>query len=253
MAVPYYEKALNQKVYPGVGDIDDCWVVATIWAIRRETHQSQNLPNCKVFRAAAGDPDDGNKDGGTLGEIGQAVDRLYPHVADIRYSKQYGWAGFVALLNKGFTASLAVRSSYLPRALRYGFLGTHQIAVYKAGGRFYIMNPLQPQGSAPTPISESALKTATYKFANGWVMADVIPNFNLGKVVVKPQAIRFWSRTTSGKWVAARRTTRGFSGVCTPPKVYAGVGGASRKMVCIQTGGYAGKWIELNSKRIFTP
>jgi hypothetical protein len=247
----YWEAALNQKVYPGVGDIDDCWVVATIWAVRRATHQSGNLPNCKVYRAAAGDPDDGNKDGGTLDEITQANNRLYPHVGDVRYAKQYGWAGLEAWLNKGYTASLAVRSSYLPRALRYGFLGTHQIAVFKRAGRFYIMNPLQPKGSAPTAISESALKTATYKFANGWVMASLIPPINLGKVVVKAQAIRYWTRNTKGGWVATSRTTRGFSAICTPPKVY-NVNGTKRKMVFLSTSGRAGSWIELNAKRVFT-
>lgn len=252
MAVPYYLGALNQKVYPGVGDIDDCWVVATIWAIRNKTHQSQNLPNCKTYRAAAGDPDDGYKDGGTIDEITQANNRLYPNVADIKYTKQYGWAGFVGYLNKGYTASLAVRSAYLPRAQRYGFLGTHQIAVYKSAGKFYIMNPLQPKGSAPTVISETALKTATYKFANGWVMASLIPPINLGKVAVKAQGIRFWSRTAGGKWSASSRTTRGFTAICTPPVVY-NVNGTKRKMVFLSTTGYGGKWIELNSKRTFTP
>jgi len=251
MAVPYWEGALNQKVYPGVGDIDDCWVVATIWAVRRATHQNRNLPSCPTYRAAAGDPDDGYKDGGTVDEIVQANNRLYPQITDVKYAKQYGWTGFVGYLNKGYTASLAVRSSYLPRSLRYGFLGTHQIAVFKRAGKFYIMNPLKPKGSAPTAISESALKTATYKFANGWVMADLVPPINLGKVVVKAQGIRFWSRKTNGGWSASSRTTRGFSAICTPPKVYT-VNGVKRKMVFLSTTGYAGKWIELNSKRTFT-
>lgn len=252
MAVPYWEGALNQKVYPGVGDIDDCWVVATVWAIRHKTHQSQNLPNCKTYRAAAGDPDNGYKDGGTLDEITKANNRLYPHVADVKYARQYGWAGLVALMNKGYTVSLAVRSAYLPRSLRYGFLGTHQVAAFKRNGRFYIMNPLQPKGSAPTAISESALKTATYKFANGWVMASCIPPINLGKVAVKAQGIRYWHRTATGRWAATSRTTTGFTAVCTPPKVY-NVNGTHRKMVFLSTGGRAGYWIELNAKRVFTP
>jgi hypothetical protein len=239
----YWERALSQKTYPGVGDIDDCWVVATVWAARRATHQSQNLPNCKVFRAAAGDPDNGYKDGGTLDEIVQAVNRLYPHLADVKFAEQYGWSNFMMKLNRGYTASLAVRSSYLPARLRYGFYGTHQIAVFKRSGRLYIMNPLQAQGSDPTPISEGDLKTATYKYANGWVLADLIPPIDLGTIVVKPQAIRFWSRTTT--------VTKGFTAVCTPPKVY-NVNGTTRKMVFISTTGHAGKWIELNSKRVFT-
>ena len=251
MTTPYWERALNQKVYPGVGDIDDCWVVATIWAIRRHTHQSQNLLNCTTYRAAAGDPDDGRHDGGTVSEIAQANSRLYPHVADVKYQKQYGWTGLVSYLNKGYTASLAVRSSYLPRSLRYGFYGTHQVAVFKRGGYFYMMNPLQPQGSAPTRISGTALNTATYRFANGWVMADIIAPINLGKVAVKAQAIRYWSRTVSGGWKAASRTTTGFTVVCTPPRTY-NVNGTSRKMVFISTGSHAGKFIELNAKRVFT-
>jgi hypothetical protein len=115
-----------------------------------------------------------------------------------------------------------------------------------------MMNPLQAQGSAPTPISESALKTAVYKFANGWVMASLIPPINLGKVVIKAQGIRYWSRNTRGGWTAASRTTKGFTAVCTPPKVY-NVNGTKRKMVFLSTSGRAGQWIELNSKRVFTP
>jgi hypothetical protein len=114
------------------------------------------------------------------------------------------------------------------------------------------MNPLQPKGSAPTPISESALKTATYKFSNGWVMASCIPPINLGKVVVKAQGIRYWRRTASGKWSASLRTTSGFTAVCTPPKTYT-INGIKRKMVFLSTSGRAGSWIQLNSKRAFTP
>jgi hypothetical protein len=252
MTTPYWERSLSQRTYPGVGDIDDCWVVATIWAIRRATHQSANLPNCKVYRAAAGDPDDGRSDGGTVKEITQANNRLYPHIADVTFQKQNGWTAFVGYLNRGYTASLAVRSSYLPATLRYGFYGTHQIAVFKRAGKFYVMNPLQPKGTAPRVISEAALKRATYKFANSWVMADLIPPINLGKIVIKAQAIRYWTRTASGKWTSALRTTRGFSAVCTPPRVYT-VNGKQKKMVFLSTSTRAGKWVELNSKRTFTP
>lgn len=252
MTTPYWEKSLSQRTYPGVGDIDDCWVVATIWAIRRATHQSQNLPNSRTYRAAAGDPDDGYKDGGTVGEITQANNRLYPQIADVTFQRQYGWAAFEGYLNKGYTASLAVRSSYLPSTLRYGFWGTHQVAVFKRSGKYYIMNPLQPAGTAPRVISETALKNATYKFANGWVMASLIPPINLGKVVVKAQGIRYWKRTSTGAWSAVSRTTLGFTAVCTPPKTYT-VRGVKRKMVFISTTGKAGYWIELNSKRVFTP
>lgn len=257
VTTPYYERALNQKVYPGVGDIDDCWVVATIWAIRRETRQTTHLPNCKVYRAAAGDPDDGRKDGGTLDEIAQGASRLYPHINFIKYAKPNGWAGLVALLDKGYTVSIATKSSYLPRAYRFGFLGTHQIAAFKRDGKFYIMNPLQPQGSAPMRISEASLKSAVYHFANGWVMGLVVPNINLGKFVMKaskPTLYKRWSRRPNGTWTYSVRTTlKGWSATACPPETFT-AGGKRRKLAFISTGGNAGYYVEVTGvNRTFTP
>ena len=42
---------ISQRLYPGAGDIDDCWVVATCWAARAAG--VAHLPTVPEFRAAA--------------------------------------------------------------------------------------------------------------------------------------------------------------------------------------------------------
>lgn len=166
---------LNQAKYPGAGAIiDDCWAVATIWAYRAATGATI-LPTITAFRAAAGKPDvPGKVVGGNIADIMRAVGVLWPDEPVTEWAHP-DWDGFAALVRAGGIASLAVSSALLPTALRYGFLGAHQVGVVYEGGQWLVANPLAPQGSAPQAITEPLLSLAARAVDNGWVLAAVFP------------------------------------------------------------------------------
>lgn len=145
----------NQAIYPDAEDLDDCWVVATVWAARA-SDPNLRKPTVTEFRRHAGDPDDGVTDGGTLEEVVKGARGSWPTVPIIRYHGS--WQGFLDLLHRGKIASAAVLSMRLP--MTYGFLGWHQVGVAFEDGRYYVANPLAPEGSAPTRISVDALRAA---------------------------------------------------------------------------------------------
>jgi len=167
-----YLAILNQKVYPGAGDVDDCWAVATIWAYRASTGAT-SLPTMTAFRAAAGNPDRPGPTGGNITDIMRAVGRLWPSLPVEEYEHP-SWDAFATKVKAGGIASLAVLSSLLPKTMRYGFMGAHQIGVFYENG-FLIANPLAPQGSDPQPIKETILRDAALAVANGWVLAAIFP------------------------------------------------------------------------------
>jgi len=254
----YWLGALNQRTYPGAGDVDDCWVVATIWACRYQTHQSRNLPTVPEFRAAAGNPDDPRRaDGGNHNQINRAVDRLWPTVPNKHYAAR-DWPTFAALIKAGASASVAASGRALPVNARFGFNGPHQIAIVYRGGDFYVMNPLQKNGAAPIRITESALKRAVLML-NGWVLGIVFPKINLGvvrKTALVSRAPRpFWKYKALPNKRYRRRAaaTRGFSAVCVPPKIVS-VNGRTKRMIFICTGGRAGWHIDkAQGGTTFTP
>lgn len=164
---------LNQKLYPGAGDVDDCWAVATIWAYRAATDATV-LPTVPEFRAAANKPDLPGPTGGNITDIMRAVAKLWPNLGVEEYEHP-SWEPFVAKVKAGGIASLAVLSSLLPPALRFGFYGNHQVGVAYEGGQLLVANPLARQGSAPVPINEAHLRDAALGIANGWVLAAIFP------------------------------------------------------------------------------
>lgn len=152
--------AFSQKTWPGVGDIDDCWVIATYWAlVAAGVTTKAKLPSVAAFRAVAGVPDvTGSADGGTPAQTLKAAKSFYPDAGT------YGWvgdlAGFQTRLNAGQVVSLSVKSSLLPAALQYGFAGAHQVAVAKVGATVRLMNPLMADGTQPASISWVDLQRA---------------------------------------------------------------------------------------------
>jgi len=149
---------LNQEHWPGAGDVDDCWCVATIWAAAC-TDPAARRPSIPEFRRLAGDPDDGERDGGSLGEVIRGARAMWPHLAirelDDRFEE------FLSSLKRGHIASVAVWSSRLPSYLQFGFRFAHQVGAAADGGELVIMNPLARQGSRPLVISETMLRAAT--------------------------------------------------------------------------------------------
>jgi len=160
--------AISQIGYPGAGDIDDCWVVATVWAAIASGQTF--TPTVPQFRAWAQNPDRPGATGGTLDHIMRGARGAWPGATIRRYASS-DWNGFISLLKAGWTASLAVRSSALPSNLRYGFNGLHQIGVAYQNGSYVIMNPLQSTGSSLHAIDGYDLRTAARGFTGGTICA----------------------------------------------------------------------------------
>lgn len=165
---------LSQKAYPGVGDIDDCWAIATIWAATG-SDPCLKKPTITRFRWAAGNPDDPYRaDGGNLTQISRAVPIIWP-TAKYHPVQTTDWDRFRVHLDAAHFISLAVNSRLLPSNLRFGFLGNHQVGVWRSPrtGYIYVANPLAPQGSRPIRITGPQLKTAAMNLygADGWILA----------------------------------------------------------------------------------
>lgn len=203
--------AISQVGYPGAGDLDDCWVIATIWAATA-SDPSLRKPTVTEFRRHAGDPDDGFMDGGSLDEVFKGSRGVWPDQPVIKYSGD--WAGFKQYVQEGRTASLAVNSARLPARMRYGFNGPHQVGIAWDDG-FVLMNPLARNGTPPQPITEAELRpAATALYANGQVRAaiypapedDVLPIYSVpGRVTARLRMDQPLREVPGGKEVAKVR------------------------------------------------
>lgn len=134
---------LSQKFWPGVGDIDDCWVLSGIMMVFA-VFPWLHLPGTKAFRAAAGDPDDTLSDGGSQEEIIRGIRKTWPNVASLfRQHDHASWNELVGDLGQGRHLSIAFDSSLLPPDLQFGFKGYHRANVaMQPGGRIFFGNPL---------------------------------------------------------------------------------------------------------------
>ena len=167
-------QVFSQRTWPAAGDLDDCWVVATIWCANAVAPWLF-LQNTTAFRKAAGDPDDGQTDGGRLKEIMQACRALWPQLGVERYADE-PWAGLMRRLDAGRPASVAVLSEALPPRLQFGFRGLHQVALFvDHEGKLRIMNPLQKDRARPEHIGEDAAREAARAYGGGSVYAAVFP------------------------------------------------------------------------------
>jgi len=154
----------NQVHWPGVGDVDDCWVISTFWVLVAAGILTRDqLPSVHAFRDAAGVPDKPGPTGGSNAEIVRALNKLTPEAGARLFSGNL--SGFVHTLKSGYIASLAVNSMYLPSYLRFGFKGRHQIAVVYQNGKLYVMNPLAKEGSSLLQISQVDLALAAITFS----------------------------------------------------------------------------------------
>lgn len=157
--------ALNQKVYPGAGDVDDCWVVATIQAKGGISPNVPGKPSITTFRNLAGVPDKPGSTGGTRRDVYNGAHACWEK--DPTFAIPYApikWEDTLVLLKLGATLSVAVRSGDLPPEYRYGFDGLHQVSLDWADGKLWIVNPLQPEGSPPKQITGAAVAKAAYSF-----------------------------------------------------------------------------------------
>jgi hypothetical protein len=246
---------LSQRIYKGAGDVDDCWVVATAWAYKASCRGASGLalPSITRFRQAAGDPDDGYRDGGTLSEIMRGCERMWPTVPVIRYAST-NWTTFVGYLRQGRPASLAVLSSRLPSHMRFGFYGAHQVGVQYHDGSYYVANPLAPNGSTPQRITASALRyaaTPPLRNWNGAVVAAIFPVPYLGTADIRPLAgglprpFRYWHKTPTG-WSTGVGATRGFRLPCIRPRRVS-VNGTTRNLAYLVGGSWGGRYVQIGS------
>jgi hypothetical protein len=207
---------ISQIGYPGAGDVDDCWCVATIWAALA-ADPSAYQPTVPEFRKAAGNPDKPGPTGGDLDDVIRGASATWPQIRLLRYQSTE-WALFEERLRDGWVASLAVQSSALPTRLQFGFRGAHQVGVMFANGEWRLMNPLAHNGAPTGWITESDLRTAARAVAHGFILAalfeptkeDYIPlpiytqEARPGTLTLAPKtALRAWKPAADG-WVVAK-------------------------------------------------
>jgi hypothetical protein len=157
---------LSQRSYPGVGDIDDCWVVATVWAAA-SSRPTIAYPTTTTFRRFAGVPDLPGPTGGNIDACNRGADACWPTLSNILV-KSSNFATIQTLINEGRPASVSLNSAYLPARLRYNFYGLHQVGIHRPSryGAIYCMNPLAPGGTTPRTISWDELQLAMVKLVD---------------------------------------------------------------------------------------
>ena len=155
---------LNQVRWPQAGDVDDCWVVASLQAVN-VTFPWLYLHGVTKFRAAAGNPDDpAHADGGNLVQVMAALKALYPTVAARRHAG-VAWQSFAADALAHHPLSVCVDSALLPTRLQFAFKGRHQVCVVvKADLSVLVANPLAPVYSRWKKTTLSELKPAVLGF-----------------------------------------------------------------------------------------
>ena len=154
------KRVLSQRNYPGAGDIDDCWVVATVWAAI--SSRDVRKPTVTEFRARAGKPDRPGPTGGNVYDCNRGADGCWPTLPNRLFGVGSSWTAVYNDLHSGRPASVGVLSSALPARLQYGFKGTHQVGIhfFPATGKLYCMNPLAPHGTVPLTITWIQLRAA---------------------------------------------------------------------------------------------
>jgi len=170
----------NQVSWPGVRfegqpDVDECWIIATYWAIVAAGWRDKGqLPMIFAFRAACGNPD---KPGPTGGSNAQIITAMRGTMPDVKVVSYVGTGdGFVEWVKtRGAVASLVVSSALLPVALQFGFKGIHQVGVaWLDGTGLVLMNPLDASGHAPRKIERADLAAAAKGFLNDGLWHAVI-------------------------------------------------------------------------------
>ena len=168
----------SQRTWPGVGDLDDCWVLSSLQSVNCSAPWLY-LPNSDVFRKAAGDPDDGKADGGRISEIVLGVTTLYPEFKG-KLTRLVGepFATLRHLAASGRPVSVALTSGKLPPDIRHGKGDVpHQCTVVeKAGGRVLFANPMAPMGSKWDEVDWTDIRPAILDYGNGKVFGVAFPD-----------------------------------------------------------------------------
>ena len=169
----------SQRTWPGVGDLDDCWVLSSLQCVNCSAPWLY-LPNSDVFRHAAGDPDDGKKDGGSIAEIVKGVTTLYPEFkGKLTAIRGETFATLRHLLAQGRPVSVALSSGKLPAAIRYGKGDVpHQATLVEKGDQLLFANPMAPMGSKWDRIDWGDVRPAILDYGAGKVFGVAFPDDN---------------------------------------------------------------------------
>lgn len=152
--------AFNQLSWAGVGDADECWIIATYWPlVAAGVMPRSQLPTIAEFREAAGRPDKPGPSGGNNSNLVKALNALAPSAEVKKFDGTL--SAFSLQLAYGFIASVSLLSSALPKYLQFGFQGAHQVSIFLQSGKFYLMNPLAKEGSSLVQISGADLRRAS--------------------------------------------------------------------------------------------
>lgn len=180
----------NQASWSGVGDVDECWIIATYWPLVAAGVMTRDqLPSIAAFRRAAGRPDKKGPSGGNNDDLLKAL-KVFAPTADIK-SFDGTLNAFSKQLAFGYIASVSLLSKYLPAYLRFGFDGAHQVSIFLQSGKFYLMNPLAKEGSALIQISGADLAKASGALFGDSHIHAVLIKAGKGKPAAKPQQRHF--------------------------------------------------------------
>jgi hypothetical protein len=162
---PQIFQVFSQKSWPGIGDVDDCWVLASLQAVHTVAPWLK-LPGVKVFRDKAGVPDTpGQLDVGDEVDMKRGLDALYPTLG-VRLVDGMPFQDFVELVRSGRPAAVVIKAGDFPASLQFGYEGIHAVTVAfdDETGNLLIADPLAKPHSKPVPISQPALRTAIEGF-----------------------------------------------------------------------------------------
>lgn len=168
-------QTFSQRTWPGVGDIDDCWVISAIQCANAVAPWLPLLTSPE-FRRHAGDPDDGVSDGGNVDDIMRGVRSAWPELAELctPLRGSWTWDRVLSAIKSGRPASVCVVSSKL--AASYGFAGLHQVTYFhEPGVGLRVANPLSKDRSEPTRIATLTAKAAAEAYGGGKVHCVLFP------------------------------------------------------------------------------
>jgi hypothetical protein len=133
----------SQRYWPGVKDVgDDCWALTVIQATNVVAPWLR-LASVTEVRAAAGDPDDGKSDGGSLTDVVRGAIGTYPILrGKLEVLKGAPFTEMQHLLRAGRPMSVALMADRLPARLSHGVKVPHQVTLaYKSDGTLLMANP----------------------------------------------------------------------------------------------------------------
>lgn len=172
--VPQFTQGVfSQKFWRGVGDIDDCVVLADLQCVHAVTPWA-SLPSSPAYRTAAGNPDDPvNADGMSLAQSMKALGSLFPGLA-VEKIEGGAWAPFIAKVKGGRCASVGVYDATM--ATKNGAPVRHRVSVYWNGTILRVVNPIRGPHTIGTEISETELKRVMVAYPDpGDVYGIVFP------------------------------------------------------------------------------